>query len=52
VTIIDPDLKWTIDAEQFASKSRNCPFQGWDVTGRAVATIVAGQLKWQMSGRR
>jgi dihydroorotase len=51
VTIIDPDLKWTIDAEQFASKSRNCPFQGWDVTGRAVATIVAGQLKWQMSGR-
>lgn len=45
VTIIDPHRRWTIDAERFASKSRNCPFHGWEVTGRAVATIVAGEVK-------
>jgi dihydroorotase len=49
VTIIDPDLKWKIDAEQFASKSRNCPFHGWDVVGRATHTIVGGKLKWHLS---
>ncbi|HYO08718.1 MAG TPA: dihydroorotase [Tepidisphaeraceae bacterium] len=48
VTIIDPHRRWTIDAEQFASKSRNCPFHGWDVTGRAVATIVGGTVKWRL----
>lgn len=46
VTIINPGCRWTIDAEQFASKSRNCPFNAWSVTGRAVATIVGGQVKW------
>lgn len=45
VTIIDPKQAWTIDAADFASKSRNCPFDGWDVTGRAIATIVAGDIK-------
>lgn len=48
MTLIDPNLKWKIDAEQFVSKSRNCPFHGWDVTGRAVATIVAGDVKWEL----
>jgi dihydroorotase len=48
VTIIDPKLKWTIDKEAFASRSRNCPFHGWEVTGRAVTTIVGGQVKWQL----
>ena len=46
VTIIDPNLKWTVEVEQFKSKSRNCPFDGWQVSGRAVATIVAGDVKW------
>ncbi len=45
VTVIDPAEQWTIDAEQFASKSRNCPFHGWPVTGRAIATIVGGEVK-------
>jgi len=44
VTIIDPDMAWTIDAREFSSKSRNCPFDGWPVRGRAVATIVAGRV--------
>ncbi|HEX8523984.1 MAG TPA: dihydroorotase [Tepidisphaeraceae bacterium] len=48
VTIIDPEMKWTIDAEAFASKSRNCPFHGWEVKGRAVKTIVGGAVKWEL----
>jgi dihydroorotase len=48
VTIIDPDLEWTIDKERFSSKSRNCPFHGWKVKGRAVATIVGGDVKWEL----
>jgi dihydroorotase len=44
VTVIDPNAKWTIDKRTFKSKSRNTPFDGWKVTGRAVATIVGGRL--------
>ena len=47
VTIIDPNRRWTIDVNQFRGKSRNCPFHGWPVTGRAVATVVGGEVKWQ-----
>jgi dihydroorotase len=45
VTVIDPDAEWTIDVNQFRSKSRNSPFDGWKVRGRAVAVVVAGQVK-------
>ncbi|MCX5658143.1 MAG: dihydroorotase [Planctomycetota bacterium] len=45
VTIIDPREAWTVRAADFKSKSRNCPFEGWNVTGRAVATIVGGDVK-------
>jgi dihydroorotase len=48
VTLIDPSCNWTIDATRFASKSRNCPFHGRNVTGRAVMTIVAGAIKWRL----
>jgi len=46
VTIIDPDATWTIDPARFRSRSRNCPFAGWEVRGRAEATIVGGVLKY------
>jgi dihydroorotase len=49
VTIVDPDAQWTIDAEAFASKSRNCPFHGMKVTGRATHVVVGGELRWQHS---
>jgi dihydroorotase len=45
VTIIDPDASWTIDVSRFRSKSRNSPFDGWKVRGRAVTVIVQGQMK-------
>ena len=47
VTIFDPKQAWTIDAKRFFGKSRNCPFHGWNVTGRVKATIVGGAIRWQ-----
>jgi dihydroorotase len=44
VTIIDPEMKWTYSNAESRSKSRNCPFDGWEFTGRAVATIVGGKV--------
>lgn len=42
VTIIDPAAEWTIDAERMRSKSRNTPFDGWKVHGRATDTLIGG----------
>ena len=50
VTVIDPELEWTIDPSQFRSKSRNTPFAGWRVRGRAVWTIVAGEVRFALDG--
>ncbi len=48
ITMIDPEMRWTVDARQFASKGRNTPFDGWPVRGRAVATIVESRFVWDM----
>ena len=45
LTLIDPELAWTIRAADFASRSRNCPFEGWTVRGKAVAAIVGGEVR-------
>jgi dihydroorotase len=45
VTIFDPTAEWTIDPEQSRSKSRNTPFGGWKVRGRAVVVLVGGRVK-------
>jgi len=45
VTIINPGVEWTIDPNQFRSKSRNSPFAGWKVRGRADAVVLSGQVK-------
>jgi dihydroorotase len=47
VTLIDPKVEWTIDASQFASRSRNTPFDGHTVQGRAVCTIVDGEIRYR-----
>jgi dihydroorotase len=44
VTIFDPAKKWTYDASQSRSKSRNTPYDGWSFTGKVMATIVAGKM--------
>jgi dihydroorotase len=44
VTLLDLNRDWTVDAAAFASKSRNCPYDGWTLKGKAVATIVGGRV--------
>lgn len=48
VTLIDPDREWTVDREASFSRSRNTPFHGWELKGRAVRTIVAGKTVWML----
>lgn len=47
VTVIDLDRQWTVDAGSFKSKSRNCPFNGWELKGKAILTIVGGEIKYR-----
>jgi len=47
ITIIDPNRKIRVDASQFQSKSRNTPFDGWELKGASVATIVDGDILWR-----
>ncbi|HEV2947382.1 MAG TPA: dihydroorotase [Gemmataceae bacterium] len=51
VTVIDPKVEWTIDPNSFRSKSRNCPFAGWKVRGRAHTVLVNGKVKYSANGR-
>jgi dihydroorotase len=46
VTVIDPEAEWEFRAEDVASKSRNSPFLGWKLRGRAVATLCGGKLRY------
>ncbi len=48
ITIIDPDMEWEIDPDKFFSKSKNSPFKGWKVRGRAVLTMVDGRIVWDI----
>ncbi|HTP03699.1 MAG TPA: dihydroorotase [Nitrospirota bacterium] len=44
ITIIDLNEDWTVAASQFKSKSKNTPFDGWKLRGKAVHTIVGGKI--------
>jgi len=48
VTLIDPNLEWTVNAAEFKTASRNTPFEGWRLKGRAVRTIVGGKTVWHL----
>ena len=47
LTILDLNKEWVIDAVQFQSKSRNCPFDGWKVKGAPWMTVVGGKIVMQ-----
>ncbi|MBW3600756.1 MAG: dihydroorotase [Planctomycetes bacterium] len=47
ITIIDPNLEWTVSPHDFRSQSANTPFIGWRMKGRATHTIVGGEVKFQ-----
>jgi dihydroorotase len=47
VTIFDPRKRWTFDAAKSRSLSHNTPFDGWQFTGKVVATIVGGKIVYR-----
>ena len=50
VTVLALERNATVDAAGFASKSRNTPFDGWELRGWPVYTIVAGEIVWRAEG--
>jgi dihydroorotase len=47
ITIIDPEKTYLVDAKRFYSKSRNTPFDGWRLKGKAVLTMVGGRIVYE-----
>lgn len=47
ITVIDPEKEDIIHASQFRSKGKNTPFEGWKVRGKAIYTIVGGQIVYE-----
>jgi len=43
ITVLAPDLQVRIDAKALRSKSKNTPFDGWELRGGVAATIVGGR---------
>lgn len=50
VVVLDPEAEWTVDPARFFSKSRNTPFGGRRLFGRADVTIVRGRVVHQRDG--
>jgi dihydroorotase len=50
VTLFDPGFAWTVDPSSFLSKGRNTPYAGMALRGRAVCTIVGGQIVHHLVG--
>jgi dihydroorotase len=48
VTIFDPKKRWTFDVSKSRSLSRNSPFDGWQLMGKVVATIVGGRVVYRV----
>ena len=46
VTVFDPQAEWVFEAADSASKSKNSPFFGWKLKGKAETTIVGGKVIW------
>jgi dihydroorotase len=47
ITIFDPKKRWTYDVSNSKSLARNSPFDGWQLTGKVVATIVSGRIVYR-----
>ena len=47
VTVVDLEKEFKVDANTFRSKSRNTPFNGWQLKGRATLTMVGGKVVYR-----
>ena len=50
ITVIDTSVKKKVDVNQFKSRSKNSPFQGWELEGTALYTIVKGKVVKDLNG--
>ncbi|MBR4750914.1 MAG: dihydroorotase [Thermoguttaceae bacterium] len=48
VTVIDPNLEWTFSVDQIHSKSQNTPYLNRKMKGRAVMSIVSGEIRYRL----
>jgi dihydroorotase len=46
VVLFDPHLAWRVDATRLQSRSKNSPFDGWELTGKTLLTIVGGRVAY------
>jgi dihydroorotase len=52
VTVFDPAKRWKVDPARFLSKGRNTPYAGMTLTGRAICTVVAGEIVYTLNEQR
>lgn len=50
LVVFDPDMPWVVDADALRSKSKNTPFDGRPVQGRATVTVVGGNVVHRLTG--
>jgi dihydroorotase len=46
ITVLDPKLRCIVRSNEFQSRSRNTPFEGWELKGGPAVTIVQGKVVW------
>ncbi len=47
ITILDPDVEYIVNSDNFQSLSRNTPFEGWQLKGRPIFTLVGGRVVYE-----
>jgi dihydroorotase len=48
VTVFDAARKWTYRSSDSHSKSKNSPFDGWQLQGKVMVTVVGGEAKFRL----
>ncbi|MCR4798038.1 MAG: amidohydrolase family protein, partial [Lachnospiraceae bacterium] len=52
ITIFNPDKTYTIEAKSFVGKNKNMPYEGMEVTGRVVTTIMGGRVTYELREKK
>jgi dihydroorotase len=47
ITVFDPARRWTVRASEFASMGRNTPFEGWELPGHVLLTMLDGRVTYR-----
>ena len=47
ITVLDPDVEYTVNSANFQSLSHNTPFEGWQLKGRPIFTLVSGRIVFE-----